>query len=577
MKLRDRQILFSDRCDAALNANGNTLGVAPTGAGKTVMGSHIIGRRKPQAGLVIQHREELVTQNRTTFELINPKISTGEYTARRKEWGYGVTFAMIQTLALADNLATMPPIDCMFIDEGHHATADSYRRVVDQAYKLNPDLKLLLLSATPNRGDKKALRSVVSNCADQITLKELIEARHLVPPRTFVIDIGVRDALNQVRKTPSDFDMVAVEAIMNKAVLNERVVSEWQRVAGNRQTVVFCSTVAHARAMAEAFAGAGVKVAVVDGQMGEADRRKTLEAYDKGEIQVLANVAVLTEGWDHQPTSCVILLRPSSYKSTMIQMIGRGLRKVDPERYPGVHKDDCIVIDFGTSLIMHGGIEQDTDLDQKGTKECPECKANVPAQTRECPICGYEWPASGEAPFKICDPCGAENPTAAKVCVDCGEPFPGPEMLDDSSFVLTEISLFDSSPFKWEPMFDGLVWICSAFDSWAVVVSYAGRWHAIGGMKGQGCKHLADNSEKLLSLASADDFMREHGDGEDAGKAKRWLYQPATPKQLDLLRLQAASNPGLTKYVAACHLTWMFNERAIRARLELTQRMPRAA
>src|SRR3546814_6826928 len=66
---------------------------------------------------------------------------------------------------------------------------------------------------------------------------------------------------------------------------------------------------------------------------------------------------------------CVILLRPSSYKSTMIQMIGRGLRKVDPERYPGVHKDDCIVLDFGTSVLMHGGIEQAVNLDQKGVKQ----------------------------------------------------------------------------------------------------------------------------------------------------------------------------------------------------------------
>src|SRR3546814_9325744 len=65
MKLRDRQVAFSDRCHTALEAHGNTLGVAPTGAGKTVMGSHIVGRRKPKAALVLQHRDELVTQNRS--------------------------------------------------------------------------------------------------------------------------------------------------------------------------------------------------------------------------------------------------------------------------------------------------------------------------------------------------------------------------------------------------------------------------------------------------------------------------------------------------------------------------------
>jgi DNA repair protein RadD len=100
------------------------------------------------------------------------------------------------------------------------------------------------------------------------------------------------------------------------------------------------------------------------GQDDAQERRETLAAYDRGEIQVITNVAVLTEGWDCQPTSCVILLRPSSFKSTMIQMIGRGLRKVEPERYPGVIKDDCIVLDFGTSILTHGSIEQDVDLDQ---------------------------------------------------------------------------------------------------------------------------------------------------------------------------------------------------------------------
>src|SRR3546814_13229452 len=121
------------------------------------MGSHIVGRRKPKAALVLQHRDELVTQNRTTFELVNPGLTTGLYTADRKEFGYNVTFAMIQTLAR--NLDKMPPLAFMFIDEGHHAAADSYLRTIDRAYKMYPDMKLLLLTATPNRRDNHALRA----------------------------------------------------------------------------------------------------------------------------------------------------------------------------------------------------------------------------------------------------------------------------------------------------------------------------------------------------------------------------------------------------------------------------------
>ncbi len=111
----------------------------------------------------------------------------------------------------------------------------------------------------------------------------------------------------------------------------------------------------------------------------------------------MVNVAVLTEGWDHPPTSCVVLLRPSSYKSTMIQMVGRGLRPVLPEEHPGVVKTDCIVLDFGTSTLLHGSLEQDVDLDgheadgEAPTKDCPGCGAIVPLGTTECPLCGHEW------------------------------------------------------------------------------------------------------------------------------------------------------------------------------------------
>ena len=129
-------------------------------------------------------------------------------------------------------------------------------------------------------------------------------------------------------------------------VLNDRVVEEWKNVAADRLTVVFCSTVAHAEHVAATYEAAGVSAAVVHGDMPDKARADVLAAFDQGAIRVLVNVAVLVEGWDCQPASCIILLRPSSYKSTMIQMIGRGLRKVDPEKYPGVQKDDCIDMRF---------------------------------------------------------------------------------------------------------------------------------------------------------------------------------------------------------------------------------------
>lgn len=556
MKLRKRQVEFVGACTGALAEKQNTLGVAPTGAGKTVMLSAIGGQKVKAGGnvLVIQHRDELVDQNRKTFEAVNPGVVTGVFTADRKEWGYPAIFAMIQTLARAKGLGDMAPVDLLAIDEGHHAAADSYRRAIDAVMKRNAACELLLVTATPNRGDKKALRGVVDNVADQITLRELIEARLLVPPRTFVIDLGISGELAKVKKTIADYDMGAVAQIMDKKVLNDRIIEEWRKVAGDRQTVIFCSTVEHAQHVSEAFTEAGVVAAMVHGDMPDHERRAVLLAYDRGEIQVITNVAVLTEGWDHQPTSCVVLLRLSSYQSTMMQMIGRGLRIVDPERYPGVIKDDCVVMDFGTSILMHGSIEQTTDLDQKGVKECPECQATVPAKAKHCAICGYEWP------IDIDDDEGGEEPGEG------GAEKMAPQALH--TFVMTELDLLADTPFRYEQLFGGVVSIACALDAWVAVISYYGRWHAIGGGRMIGMKHLANSQDRFIALSQADDFLRIHGDKASGNKARGWMSQPASDKQLSLLGIDPMQGFGVTKYEATCRLEWKFNEKAIRRTLE---------
>lgn len=573
MQLRPRQTAFVDRYIAALREKRNTIGVAPTGAGKTVMLSAIASATPGWDGpiCILQHRDELVGQNRKTLFAFNKSMPSDVFVADRKRWVKdGTTFAMAQTLCLKDNLATMPPLGALLIDEAHHAASDSYLRIIDHARTIAPNVVIGGVSATPNRGDKKALKGVFDNCADQITIKELIETGFLVRPRTLVIDLGVQTALGEVRRTAQDFDMSEVEKIMDHEVLNTRIVEEWKKIASDRLTVVFCSTVAHAVHVSAAFTSAGVTAAVVEGTMSSVDRKNTLAAFDRGEIQVIVNVAVLTEGWDCQPVGCIILLRPSSYKSTMIQMIGRGLRKVDPERYPGIIKDDCIVMDFGTSVLIHGSIEQEVYLEGQGIKDCGACGAVVPSQCQECPICGTEFPREEEGvDFKTCKECGAENAMNARVCVACQAPFgEQSEKSELTDFRLSEIDLLNMSPYRWETMFEGIVSIACAFDAWAMCVAYNGRWIAMGGAKGEPLRVLADNADHVLSLVSADDYLREAGNSEDASKTRRWLSLPPTDRQLEMLGLTPMTAVGLTRYRASCSLTWVFNERAIKKRLE---------
>jgi len=545
MLLRPRQKQFVERSVGALAKHGNTLGVAPTGAGKTIMLSAVAGGMvggTDAKACVLAHRDELTAQNRSKFARVHPKVTTSVVDAKEKSWAGQVTFAMVPTLARAANLDRLPTLDLLVIDEAHHAAADSYRRIIDRVRERNPAARIYGVTATPNRGDRKGLRPVFSNVADQIRIGELIASGHLVPPRTFVIDVGVQDQLAKVRRTADDFDMTEVDRVMNRAPVTEAVIKHWREKAGDRQTVVFCSTVDHARNVCAAFNDAGVAAVMVHGEMSDAERRSVLEAYATGNARVVVNVAVLTEGWDHPPTSCVVLLRPSSFKSTMIQMVGRGLRTVSPEEHPGVIKTDCIVLDFGTSTLLHGTLEQDVDLDghtangEAPTKTCPECEAEVPLGCTECPLCGYIWERS-----------------------DAGEATP----LGD--FVMSEIDLLKRSSFRWCDLFgdDGAL-VVNGFNAWGGVFFLNGRWYGVGGLQRQRPRLLAIG-ERTVCLAAADDWLNEHETDESAHKSRNWLKAPPTEKQLALLPAAYRQDYGLTRYQASALITFSFNRAAIRS------------
>ena len=541
MILRPRQREFVTRCVGALKTHGNTLGVAPTGAGKTICLSGTAGEflAHPDAkACVLAHRDELTAQNQSKFSRVNPGISTSVFDARQKSWAGQATFAMVQTLAR--NLDQLPTLDLLVIDEAHHSAAPTYRQVIDTTLARNPHALIYGVTATPNRGDGKGLREVFSNVADQIRLGELIRSGHLVSPRTFVIDVGTRDALGGVRKLAEDYDMNAVATIMNTSPVNAAVVRHWKERAMGRKTIAFGATVAHAQAVCNAFLAEGVSAAVVHGDMSEVDRKATLAEFETGHLTVIVNVAVLTEGYDYTPTSCIVLLRPSSYKSTLIQMIGRGLRVVDPAEHPGVIKTDCVVLDFGTASLVHGSLEQEVDLDgheadgEAPTKECPSCMAQIPMASRECPLCGHSFKQE-ESDEK--------------------------GVLDD--FVMTEIDLLKRSNFSWCDLFgDDCALLAAGFKAWAGVFFLEGRWYAVGGFERSPVR-LLGVGERTVCLAQANDWLNEQESDDAAHKSRRWLNELPTPGQLRYLPPEARADFGLTRYQASALLTFKFNKHAI--------------
>ena len=547
--LRPRQQEFVERSLAALDEHGNTLAVAPTGFGKGRCLSAVIDKvvsNESERACVLAHRDELVSQNREQLHRYlfggSRDLKTTIVNATEKSWDGQVTYAMVPSLTRDRHLKHMPPLDLLVVDEAHHAVAPSYLKIIDRAKALNPNVKVYGVTASAVRGDGQGLRKVFSNVADHVAIGDVIQDGHLVPPKTFIIDLGVQEDLKKVKKTAKDFDMNAVSNIMNHQVLNGSVVEHWQEKAGDRKTVVFASTVKHARDVCQAFVDAGVKAAVIDGDMPRTERQKTLHQFDQEDLQVLVNCFVLTEGFDSQPVGCVVLLRPSSQKSTFIQCVGRGLRTVDPERYPGVLKTDCMILDFGTSALMHGSLEQGIDLEgvQSGghapTKTCPRCEGYIPLGSRSCPLCGHTW--------------------EAQIPEHHGE-------LGD--FVMSEMDLLNQSRFKWIDLFeDGLSLLATGFEAWAGVFFLDGHWYAVGGTREQRARVLA-LGEKTVSIAAAGDWLNTFETESGAKKSMRWLQQAATAQQRRFLPRHHKNNFGLTRYQASCLLAFKFNQRDIHA------------
>jgi len=236
------------------------------------------------------------------------------------------------------------------------------------------------------------------------------------------------------------------------------------------------------------------------------------------------------------------IVRPCAQESTLIQMLGRGLRTVDPRRYPGIVKADCVVLDFGRSLLEHGGIEQVCDLDGRPPvatdgvapmRQCPECGAHCPVQCRWCPICGFEFPRTARQQVE--------------------------------AFGMTEFELFEQSPFRWMQM-NERCFAATGLTAWSIVFRAKGMWHAFGGGTGLSTQHL-QSGELPVCLACGDDHLSEHGDAKQARKTRAWLSKPLTAKQAELLGISPLDFT-VSRYEANCRLVMRWNRRAIGEQLK---------
>lgn len=354
IKLRDYQLQTVDNIFADWQTADSTLAIAATGAGKTEM---MLGtmdrilRNNPKARILfIAHRQELIEQPGERIEKHWPALAGrwGIVMADRNDAGAQIVIATVQTLNATgrlDAIVANGPIDYVFTDECHHAVSETYVTVYDALRAVKP-FKHLGVTATPIRGDGAGLAEVYERVAARLTIDALIKKGFLAPPRWLAIKTGI--SLKGVAKSGSgedrDYSGRALRSVFEVAKTWELVVDTHKKFAQDRKAIAFTPTVDGAFELAEAFNAAGIPAAAVCGDKSRMtaaglDRSKVLADYRSGALQVITNVAVLTEGFDAPETGCIHMVRPTQSDGYYLQAIGRGLRI-----FPG--KDDALILDY---------------------------------------------------------------------------------------------------------------------------------------------------------------------------------------------------------------------------------------
>ncbi|NNF97851.1 MAG: DEAD/DEAH box helicase [Desulfobacteraceae bacterium] len=324
----------------------------PTGSGKTVIFADFprYFQMKNQM-LVLAHRQELLDQAREKIRRANPDLRVEiEQAGRKADPDCDVVVASVPTLGRKGSrrLSRMDPdrFYLIVVDEAHHSTAATYKRVLNHFGVFDEDTKKLVVgfTATPKRGDGQGLEAVYQEITFSRDISEMIAANYLAPLAGYRVETDVD--LSRVRRRMGDFVTSQLAAAVNIGERNDLVVDVYRRYLEGRPTLCFCVDVAHVKSVTTAFRKNGIPAAGITGEMERSARESILRDFRNGKIRVLANCMVLTEGYDEPSVSGIILARPTQSALLYTQMIGRGTRL-----YPG--KENVTVVDVVDATRDH--------------------------------------------------------------------------------------------------------------------------------------------------------------------------------------------------------------------------------
>jgi superfamily II DNA or RNA helicase len=518
LTFRDYQTEGIERTMAAHAAGvRRPAGVLPTGTGKTIVFSGLIDRGHAlgvygERQLIIAHRDELIVQAWKKVRDVAPHLRVGIVKADTNEVRADVVVASVQTLRNLNRRNQIKNVGLVVVDECHHATAPTYRAVLDHYGCFepagSPGAYALGVTATMMRADSGALGEIWQSVAFRRGVAEMIRRGFLVQPRGKRIEIDKLD-LDAVKMSAGDFADKALGDALEGAMAPEAIARAYREHAADLPGILFAPTVRTAELCAAALADGGFRVATVTGTTPIADRRQIFADFEAGKIQIISNCGVCTEGTDLPRAQVCVVARPTKSAGLYVQMVGRVLRP-----YPG--KNYALVLDVTGASQKHSLITT-VELDGERRKLATEGVADELLTLMD----------SGSAQ------------------VDADGDF-----FVDGTLRTTEIDLFHGSGLVWMQTKAG-VWFIKGDKRYIVVLpgERAGTWDVAWL-----AEHHRGESDWIIRGQSDQGYAMAYAEGalvDDERRANRrrrqdWKREEITGAQRDLMhRLGVPPPPGI--------------------------------
>lgn len=544
----------------------NALLVLATGLGKTVVFSHLIreilGEHDQSAkAMVLAHRKELLDQARDKYVAVDPDEMVGIYRGEHREtWGrvicasvqscYGDKFDKEGNLIRRGRVHELPleDVKLLVVDEAHHTPAQSYLDFIEELRRRSPDCLVLGVTATPYRADGRGLgvlwdatlwdfdqgkhRNATGLLAYRMGIDEGIRQGFLAPfsPRSRHIVLQDVDMSGvKISTATKDYVEESLAKVLDTDDVRKTVVSKWLEHAGpgtewapadGRPTVVFVAGVEASKKMAHAFSESGIPADSIDGVMKKEHRALVTDRFQKGEIRVLCNCQVLTEGWDAPHTSCVMVVRPTRSLGNFIQMVGRGTRVMGADIRDSMSKGkaDCLLLDFsGRAAQGIVGVE-DLNRSDKAPGIDPTDEEEALESLMDAP--------PGELEQTLLEDVGLDIKRATI-----------------RGTVEYPIDFFGGGAVAWFPIGATRIVLIKLGVVCLVYREQDGTYTAIAVRELRQVRVIAEKAKELDALARASAFAMLHGDQSFIKPTGFYLRRPATDKQRAELHRLSASDP----------------------------------